>query len=413
MQAEIRRSIISGSAQAPPSAPLAHRALLLAALSPGQTQISNLPPLPAVQATISACRALGADIVESGSIADVMAQEPLAAPPELHCAESNTTLKLMLPLCASLGTEVNVSTSGKLSEADLSPFLDFLKEAGAQASQSVSFPARVKGPISLGERLYSAGLGSQFLSGLLLCAPLLPEGASIGMEGRMLGWQYVKEAMIMMKEYGIEFYSDGPDFISLPGGQPYLPPENITVPASPYLSSFLLIAGALCGKATLKGSCDWQAHGGLFSSFGAGVSIKKHEISVSAGSLSGMELEAADAGLLLPHAIVLACASEGESRIEGVASLPRRAQSRASKLCRELGKMGAKISEEKGGISITGSKLSGAAVAPDGDPAVAMAVAAAAVFAQGKTTIDGAECIERTYPGFFRDLSTLGAIVRQ
>jgi 3-phosphoshikimate 1-carboxyvinyltransferase len=413
MQTEIRRSIISGSASAPPSAPFAHRALLLAALSPGQTQVSGLPPIPAIQATISACRALGADIVQSGSIADVMAPEALAAPSEVHCADSNTTLKLMLPVCASLGSEANVSVSGKLSEADLSPFLEFLKEAGAQVAQSVSFPARVRGPILLQERLYSAGLGPQFLSGIILCSPLLPEGASIGIEGRMLGWQYVKDAMIMMKEYGIEFYSDGQDFISLPGGQAYLPPEEIRVPASPYLSSFLLLAGALCGKATLRGSCDWQAHEQLFGAFGASVSIRKHEISVSAGALSGIELEASEAGLFLPHAIVLACVSEGESRIDGVTLLPRRAQSRASKLCRELGKMGAKITEEKGGISITGGRLSGAAVSPDGDPAVAMALAAAAVFAQGKTTIDGSECIERTYPGFFRDLSMLGAIVRQ
>jgi 3-phosphoshikimate 1-carboxyvinyltransferase len=386
---------------------------LLASLSPGQTQISGLPPLPALQATISVCRELGADIAQSGAIADVMAPEVPAAPSKVHCADSNTTFKLMLPVCASLGSEVNVSVSGKLSEADLSPFLEFLKEAGAQAATSVSFPARLRGPISLQEQLYSAGLGSQFLSGVLLCAPLLPEGASIGIEGRMLGWQYVKETMIMMKEYGIEFFSDGQDFVSLPGGQAYLPPEEIKVPASPYLSSFLLLAGALCGKATLKGSCDWQAHEQLFSEFGASVSIKKHEISVSAGSLSGIELDAGEAGLLLPHAIVLACASEGESRINGVTLLPSRAQSRASKLCRELGKLGAKITEEKGGISITGGKLSGAAVSPDGDPAVAMALAAAAVSAHGKTTIEGAECIESTRPGFFRDLSSLGAIVRQ
>jgi len=343
---------------------------------------------------------------------DVFGPEGLAQPSEVGCADSNTTLKFMLPLCASLGSEMNITASSRLSGADLSPFLDFLTEAGAQASQSVSFPARVKGPISLEEKLYLGGLGSQFLSGLLLCAPLLPGGSSIGIEGGVPGWQYVRETMIMMKEYGIEFYSDTHDFLSLPGGQVYLPPENIRVPASSYLSSFLLLAGALSGKATLKGSCDWQSHDHIFRAFGAGVTIRKHEISVSAGSLSGIELEAEEAGLLLPHAIVLACASSGETSISGLASVPRRLQARVSKLCRELGRMGAKITEEKGGLSITGGKLAGAKVTPDGDAAVAMAVAAAAVCASGPTAIDGAECVERTYPNFFRDLVSLGAIVR-
>jgi len=412
MQVEIRRSIISGEAPAPPSAPFAHRALVIATLSPGQTQISGLPALQGIQSTISACRSLGADIVQSGGVADVFGPEAIGKPDTVDCAASNTTLKLMLPLCASLASEVKISVSGALSGKNLTPFLDFLKEAGAEAAYSASFPARVRGPVSLEEKLFPGGLGSQFLSGILLCAPLLGGGASLGIEGRVPGWQYAKETISMMKEYGIAFYSDASDFLALPGGQSYLPPSEASVPASPYLSSYPLLSGALSGKATVQGSCDWQSHVSIFREFGAGVSIRKHGISVSAGSLPGVEMDAADAGLFLPHALVLASASGGRTRINGLGLLPQRHQARAQKLSRELGKMGAKITEEKGGFTITGGKLAGAKVEPDGDAAVAMACAAAAVCASGPTTIIGAECVEKTYPGFFRDLVSLGAIVR-
>ena len=412
MQAEIRRSIISGSAEAPPSVPHAHRAIMISLLTPGQTQISGAPPSQGIAATIAACRSFGADIVQSEGIIDVFGPEEIIAPRELHCGGCNTTLKLMLPLCASLGSEMKVSGAEGLSRKNLSPFFGFIEAAGAKAEYGGSLPASIAGPLSVEEQLYPGMLGSQFLSGLLLCAPLLLQDASIGVDGAVPGWQYVKDTMAMMKEYGIRFYSDSPDFLSLPGGQEYSPPEDVRVPSSPYLSSYLLLAGALCGKATLKGSCDWQAHSGIFRQFGAGISIRKHEISVSTGSLSGVEMDALFAGMLLPHALALASAAKGESKFTGMNALPRHHQSRAKKLCRELGRMGAKITEQGNSIIVTGGKLSGAKIEPEGDAAVAMACAAAAACAQGPTTINGSECIGASYPNFFRDLSSIGAIVR-
>jgi len=412
MQAEIRRSIISGEAAAPPSAPMAHRALLLSTLTPGQTAVSNLPALPDIASTIVACRAFGADIVQSNGMADVFGPQELVAPLAVDCGDCNTTLKMLLPLSASFDSEVKISGSLRLSEKDLSPFFGFLNAAQAETAYGGSLPAGVKGPFSSEEQIYFGQLGSQFLSGILLCAPLLGQDASIGLEGSVPGWQHVKDTISLMKEYGITFYSDKDDFLSLPGGQAYSPPEEIKVPASPYLSSFLLLTGALCGKATLTGSCDWQSHTGVFQAFGAGVTIHKHEISVSTSSLSPAEIDAPEAGMFLPHALVLASVASGKTKIGNLHSLPRRHMSRAQKLCHELGKMGAKIEREGDSFAITGGKLIGAKIEPGKDAVVAMACAAAAVCAQGATTINGSECISRAYPDFFRDLVSLGAIVR-
>ena len=412
MQAEIRRSIISGEATAPPSAPMAHRALLLSTLTPGQTAISNLPALADISSTIAACRAFGADIVQSGSTADVFGPEELSAPLSVDCGDCNTTLKLLLPLAASFDSEVKISGSSRLSKKRLSPFFGFLDAAKAETSYAGSLPAGVKGPFSSEEQIYPGQLGSQFLSGILLCAPLLGQDTSLGLEGSVPGWQHAKDTVSLMKEYGITFYSDKDEFISLPGGQAYSPPAEIKVPASPYLSSFLLLTGALSGKATMSGGCDWQSHEGIFQSFGAGVAIHKHEMSVSTGSLSSVEIEAAEAGMFLPHALVLASVANGKTKINNLHSLSRRYLSRAQRLCHELGKMGAKIEREGDSFAIIGGKLSGAKIEPGKDPVVAMACAAAAVCASGPTTINDSETVSRVYPNFFRDLVSLGAIVR-
>jgi 3-phosphoshikimate 1-carboxyvinyltransferase len=391
---------------------MAHRALVLSSLTPGQTAVSGLPALPEISSTISACRAFGADIVHGEGIADVFGPDGPAAPSEVDCGDSNTCLKLLLPLAASFGSEVRVSGSLLLSQKDLSPFFAFLEAAGAEAAYGGSLPAAVKGPFSMEEQVYLGQLGPQFLSGILLCAPLLPLGASMGLEGALPGWHYVKDTMSLMKEYGIRFYSDKDGFISLPGGQAYSPPAEIRVPSSPYLSSFLLLAGALSGKATVHGSCDWQSHCEVFRAFGAGVSIRKHEASVSTGTLLPAEIDAPGAGMFLPHALVLASAAGGKTRISNLHSLPRRHLLRAKKLCHALGMMGARIEHEADSLGITGGKLAGAKIDPEGDPALAMACAAAAVCASGPTLIEGGECVSRAYPGFFRDLVSIGAIVR-
>ena len=160
----------------------------------------------------------------------------------------------------------------------------------------------------------------------------------------------------------------------------------------------------------MQGSCDWQAHCGIFRAFGAGVTIRERKISVSTGSLSALELDAAEAGMYLPHALVLASVANGKSKIGNLHSLPRRHLTRASKLAGELGKMGAKIEREGDSFSITGGKLVGARIDHSKDPAVAMACAAAG--ARGTTVLDGVDCVERAYPGFFSDLAALGASVR-
>jgi len=412
MQAEIRRSIISGKAAAPPSAPMAHRMLLLSTLTPGQTAISNFPALPDMDSMIIACRAFGADIVQSDGIADVFGPEELVAPIFVDCGDCNTAIKLLLPFSASFGSEVKISGSLRLSKKDLSSFFTFLGAAGAETAYARSLPAGVRGPFSSVERIYPGQLGSQFLSGILLCAPLLGQDTSIGLEGSVPGWQHVGDTISLMQKSGITFYSDKDEFLSLPGGQAYSPPDEMEVPSSPYLSSFLLLAGALSGKATLRGICGWQPVADAFQAFGAGVSINEHEIAVSTGSLSPAEIDATEAGMFLSHALVLASVAGGKTKIGNLHSLPRRHLLRAQRLCRELGKMGAKIEREGDSFAITGGKLVGAKIEPGKDAAVGMACAAAAVCAQGPTTINGSECVSRAYPDFFRSLASLGAIVR-
>ena len=204
-----------------------------------------------------------------------------------------------------------------------------------------------------------------------------------------------------------------PDFIAITGGQPYSPLPDFSVPASAALSSYLALAAALCGRATVESMPESPQLESLFRSFGADASSGEGGFSVSAGPLQGAELDAAHIGQYILHAMVLGCIAHGETRINNFAALGRRSGDRVRLLIKVLSRMGANINESEHSLIINGSRLSGTEIDPEGDAHVAMAASAAALSADGPTHMRGAECVRGHYPSFFSDLAKLGAIARE
>ncbi|HIH18601.1 TPA: hypothetical protein HA225_01340 [Candidatus Micrarchaeota archaeon] len=413
MERLIRRSIIAGKIRAPASVAAPHRILFACSVAVGQTVVSNLPPSPNIDATISACNAFGADIVTEGTVADVFGAEEIFPPPILACGASNTTLKLFISLCSLFDKEVELSGSGQLGKKPIEPYVGYLERLGATCFTPSGFlPVRIKGPISVEQMVYPSQLGTQFLSGLLLCAPLRMDDTEIGIEGQMPGWEYVGQTIGVMKKCGISFSSEGSDFLYVQGGQEYAPPGEIEVPPSSYLSSFLLLAGAVAGRIEVEGMPPDPALEKLLTSFGAEAHSRNGNFLSSAGSLSSASLSAPELGRLLPHALVLASLAAGETSIKNMGSLGRSEGARMRIVMRELSKMGASFTDKGGELLVKGGRLAGAEINAEGNAAAAMALSVAALAAGGQAKIIGAECVSDSYHGFFRDLASLGAIIR-
>lgn len=413
MEKEVRRSILSGKVAAPPSVAMAHRAILLSMLAPGQTIVSNVPRNGSITATIAACESFGADIASEGGVVDIFGPDEIFPPETVDCEESSATLKLFMPLAALFGKEVEFIGSGKLAGAPMGNFCDYFGALFVSAkAEEGRLPMKMTGPIAEGEIAYFPILGTQLLSGLLLAAPLRAADTAIAIAGKMHGDAYVRATVEMMKESGIAFVSEEPGFYYLKGMQPYLPPDEIVVPGSAHLSSFLALAGVVAGKVEVNGVPDEPALGKLFGAFSAKVRFEDGKLLSSLSALEGARLDALAVRERLAQALVLASSAAGETKISNVKKLGRGHEKQLRLIVRELSRMGAKITETDEGLSITGGKLKGAQIEPEGDPRVAMACAVAALTAQGPSTISGAECIDRAYPGFFSDLEKLGAIIR-
>ncbi|MEM4633613.1 MAG: hypothetical protein QW275_00475, partial [Candidatus Anstonellaceae archaeon] len=308
--------------------------------------------------------------------------------------------------------QVSLSGSGRLASCNPDPFCAYLSRMGAKAEcTSHSLPMRVEGPLKESKLVYFAELGTQFLSGILLCSPFSSEGVEIVIEGELAKWEHVEATLGIMKACGIEIGTIGQDFIWVEPEQAYLPCQ-LEVPPSSYLSSFPLLAGALCGKVEAKGNLALEKFFSLLQSFGAFAHHSSSSFSASAGALSSSQFYVSDLAEFLPHAIVLASVCQKPSAFHGIAALKPRMKARLGILLSELSKMGVRYENKGNTLEVLGCKLSGANLDPQGDTISALALCTAALCASGPSKMQGADCITRVYPAFFKDMLQLGAIIR-
>ncbi|MEM4348011.1 MAG: hypothetical protein QXN37_00375 [Candidatus Anstonellaceae archaeon] len=413
MQVEIRRSIISGRRPAPPSVAVAHRAIIAASFADGQSLVWPVFPSASLDATISICNQIGADIMVGDGVADIIGGGEIVPKDILDCAESNTTLKLFMGIFSHLPVEVRFVGKGKLLETNLRPFTYFIDYySGYTFNPSSSLPLQLRGPIQNEEIKYPPLLGTQFLSGLILGAPLNPQTTGIAIDGTFKDPHCLHETIRIMKQAGIDFVADYDDLIVIQGGQGFLPLGDFEVPKNKKAASYLLLAGAVAGKCTVEGISDYPRLEAVLSHFGAVVKSEESSISASTSFLKGSDFDLSTAKELACHVLVLACLAEGQSRLLGFQKLPFHIQERLKRLKFELSKMGASIIEIPEGFLVEGATLHGADLDCSKDPNIAMSCAAAALCAQGPTTINNAEWAEKIFPGFFRELALLGAIIR-
>jgi 3-phosphoshikimate 1-carboxyvinyltransferase len=215
-----------------------------------------------------------------------------------------------------------------------------------------------------------------------------------------------------MKAFGVSAEADFErgDF-RVPGGQAYQP-RRYHVEGDWSGAAFLLVAGAIAGKVTVSGldSGSLQADRSILRVLrqcGAQVSDSLDSVSVSTGPLSAFDFDARDAPDLFPPLAVLACYCRGTSRIHGTHRLRHKESARAEALLDVLGRMGAKIQVKGNVLEIAGAELKGGRVDSHHDHRIAMAAAVAALGSQGGAEIIHPECVAKSYPGFFDDLTQL------
>jgi 3-phosphoshikimate 1-carboxyvinyltransferase len=439
----------TGTVRVPASKSHTIRRLLIAALGEGVSEIGY--PLDSLDARscAAACRALGA-VIEEHRAGDPSCPNPPDRQGKklvrwtvrggafrrrggegirIDVGNSGTTLFLLLAAAALGSVPVSFDGDSQIRRRSAGPLLDALSVLGArvEAASGGCVPALVRGPWK-GGRVSIPCPTSQYLSALLLAAPLAPAGTLTEIDVPLLNEKpYIGMTLSYLDAQGVPYEKrEDLSWFRVPGGASYRP-LNGPVPGDFSSSAFPAAAAAIGGgPLTLLGLDPGDTQGdkaffGLLAKMGCRVSWDPAVPSLTVsrdGPLRGGEFDLNSSPDMLPACAVVAAFAQGDTSLVNVAHARIKETDRIAVMASELAKLGVKVTERPDGLVIHGGGGGlaggglprGGKVEGHGDHRIVMAFAAAALGAAGPVEISGAESAAVTYPGF---LELIGAAGRQ
>jgi 3-phosphoshikimate 1-carboxyvinyltransferase len=407
---------LEGEIHVPGDKSISHRALILGSIADGSSSLRGLSPGADVQSTIRCLHELGSEL--DGVVLKGCGLRGLhrAAGP-LDCGNSGTTMRLLSGLLAAQDFESELIGDDSLSRRPMERVVAPLREMNAQASWP---PLRVGGRTPLHGATFSMPVPSAQVKSAILIAGLFADGITSVIEP-------VKtrdHTELMLGTMGAAVEVEGLSVRVGPASS--LQPLDLDIPGDISAAAFWLVAAGLMpgSRIRLQGTgvnptrtafldvlrgCGFEV---AFSNpRAAGQEAVADIDSRNSRPLKPVQVTGGMAAEMIDELPVLAVAATqmpGRSVIAGAGELRVKESNRIVAMEQGLAAMGADITATEDGWVINGPReLEGTRVSAHGDHRVAMALAVAGLIAEGKTEIDGAECVEISYPEFFDHLEYL------
>ena len=403
---------LKGRVTPPASKSYTHRAFMLAAMANGRSEIRNYLLSDDTEATLNACMGMGAGAsFEDDAI--VINGGGLKAPSdEIYAANSGTTMRIVAGMASMFDRPVRITGDDSLSRRPMGPLISALESMGVECKSKDGLPpVTIMGPNKGGKVCIDGGISSQFISSLMMVAPMLATDTEIEVQGRTLSEPYLDVTVEMMRDFGatVERKSDK---IHISSGTGYVP-RNYNVPSDFSSAAFCLVAGALGGEVTVDGLNLGNAQGDkriieILIEAGADVSIGD-AVTVRRSKLKGLNVDIGDIPDLFPILAILFSTADGETVLHGAPQLRFKESDRIETTVAMLRAIGADATGTDDGCIIKGrDRLPGGIVENKGDHRIMMASAVASLVCDSPVTMDDVECCAVSYPNFVDHMRQLG-----
>ena len=331
----------------------------------------------------------------------------------LDLANSGTGLRFFTSMAAAGNLQLTLDGDESLRTRIMAGLLSSLESLGATcSSHDGRCPVTVCGPLKGGSAKVD-GSTSQFISSLLFAAPLAEKDCRFDLDF-LNERPYVKLTLKWLDHLGIRYtVSEDELHYTVPCGQKYQSFEAV-IPADFSTALFPLAAAMVAGDGVEIRNLDFTDVQGdkacfeFFRAMGAQISEDGSFAGVST-TLQGGEFDLNATPDALPVMAAAAACIPAETRLVNAPQARIKETDRIRCMTQELRKMGADAEELPDGMVIRGGKLHGAEVEGHGDHRIVMALAVAALTAEGETVIHGSEAASVTYPDFVRDFQQAGA----
>ena len=414
---------IDGEVHLPGSKSMSNRALLLAALAKGTTTITNLLDSDDTRHMLNALKKLGVPyaLSEDGTECVVEGRGgPFenAEPVELFLGNAGTAMR---PLAAALTLgEGNYLLTGepRMKERPIGHLVDALREAGATISylENEGYP-----PLSIeanglrgGEVSINGAISSQFLTALLMAAPLTQEDMMIEVVGELVSKPYIDITLDMMRRFGVDAKHENYQRFFVKSGQSYLSPGIFLVEGDASSASYFLAAAAIkggrvkvtgIGRESIQGDVKFAE---VLEKMGAKVEWGDDFVAVSRGeTLHGIDMDfnhIPDAAMTIATTALFA---EGTTTLRNIYNWRVKETDRLSAMAIELRKVGAAVEEGEDYLKITPpAQLKHAAIDTYDDHRMAMSFSLLALDPVS-VTINDPKCTAKTFPTYFEILKKI------
>ncbi|KAH6817808.1 RNA 3'-terminal phosphate cyclase/enolpyruvate transferase [Perilla frutescens var. frutescens] len=428
---------ISGTVKLPGSKSLSNRILLLAALSEGTTVVDNLLSSDDIHYMLGALRTLGLHVEEDkanqravvgGSGGLFPASKEAKDEIQLFLGNAGTAMRPLTAAVVAAGGNASYVLDGvpRMRERPIGDLVTGLKQLGADVDCYLGTncpPVRVvgKGGLPGGKVKLSGSVSSQYLTALLMAAPLALGDVEIEIIDKLISVPYVDMTLKLMERFGVSVeHSDNWDRFLVRGGQKYKSPGKAYVEGDASSASYFLAGAAVtggtitvegCGTSSLQGDVKFAE---VLEKMGAEVTWTENSVTVKGpprDALGRRHLRAIDINMnKMPDVAmtlaVVALFADGPTAIRDVASWRVKETERMIAICTELRKLGATVEEGPDYCIITPpEKLNVTAIDTYDDHRMAMAFSLAAC-ADVPVTIKDPGCTRKTFPNYFDVLAT-------
>jgi cyclohexanecarboxylate-CoA ligase len=410
---------LEGEIAIPPSKYHAHRALILAALAPGESTVGQRTDARHVGFTVHALRELGTRIVPAGDGWRVSGGGFSPLHDEVSVGSSGTTLYFLLGLAALGDRPVRFVGQRYFRRRPIGPLLRALKRLGVRLeANGQSLPVTVYPGAPTGGRVEIDGTLSQWISGLLLLAPFAREPTTIEIRGDLNERPYLELTLAMMRQFGLQVSvrEDWREFVIPPCQSPV--PTDAVLPPDIGSAVFGLAACALHpSRVTFRSQVPIDGHpeaSVLDSLRAAGVPMRfeadTRSISIDHDGVppEGGRLDCRDIPDMVPILSALASRARGRSVLGHVAHVRLKESDRVESML-QLRKMGARVEFDGNDLAFEGvEQLQGAKLSSFNDHRVLMALTVAGSTAAGVTELSYPHAYRISYPEFLDHMNAIG-----
>ncbi len=420
MEVTLQKSRLNGEITIPPSKSHTIRAVIIGALTDGESVIYE--PLDSLdtRSAARAVRALGAivDMRHDSWTIQGVGSKPRIPNDVIDVGNSGTTLYMIMGTASLVDGWSVLTGDEQIRRRTAAPLIEALSGLGVELFSTRGngmAPIVVKGKMK-GGQTGVAGISSQYVSSLLMSCPLALDDSEINIT-ELNERPYVRMTLDWLDSQGIILeIDDKMSHVNIKGGQSYHSFER-KIPGDYSSATFPLCAAALAGgTVTLKGLEVNDSQGDkkvidILVDMGASVKKDEESVTVCGGRLKGINVDMNEIPDALPMLAVTACFAEGKTILHNVPQARMKETDRISVMAGELKKLGADIKELPDGLEIKGTGLKGGSVHGYGDHRVVMAMTVAGFAADGNITVDTAESADITFPDFWGKMRSLGAVI--